>query len=293
MGLTDTGPRAADRLAAQPALQPAPPPQRTTTGVVTVAGTAIREGTAHRDVLRREARYRRALAVADVVSAACAVTLGLQILGDDRLKLSILVALPLVVLVGKLVGLYDRDENLLRKTTLDEAPAICQVATLYTLLIWLADSLLIHREGFLGRTQMLALWLLLFLMMLGGRALARRSVRRISPPERCLVVGSAAAAKGIERKFKMSPSIKAVVVGRVPLADHEVNGAAEHGRAVVCATRLSLQHRNGVLNCRDSETNDDSSTDDRRALRVRHGSPPLGSQSKYQGAATGGSSLSQ
>ena len=142
------------------------------------------------------------------------------------MKLSILAALPLVVLVGKLVGLYDRDENLLRKTTLDEAPAIFQVATLYTLLIWLADSLLIHREGFLGRSQMLALWLLLFLMMLGGRALARRTVRRISPPERCLVVGSAVAAKGIERKFTMSPSIKAVVVGRVPLADNEVNGAA-------------------------------------------------------------------
>ncbi len=39
-------------------------------------------------------------------------------------------------------------------------------------------------------------------------------------------MGSAVAAKGIERKFKMSPSIKAVVVGRVPLTDNEVNGAA-------------------------------------------------------------------
>jgi exopolysaccharide biosynthesis polyprenyl glycosylphosphotransferase len=186
----------------------------------------IAEARTHSVVLRREARYRRALALADVLSAAFAVTLGIQILGDDRLELSALAALPLVVLVSKLIGLYDRDENLLRKTTLDEAPAIFQVATLYTLLIWFADSLLIGPTGFLGRGQMLAVWFLLFLFMLGGRALARRAVRRTTEPERCLVVGNALAAKAIERKFKMTPSVKAAVVGRVPLSPGEVNGAA-------------------------------------------------------------------
>ena len=79
-----------------------------------------------------------------------AVTLGIQVLGDDRLQLSALAALPLVVLVSKLIGLYDRDENLLKKSTLDEAPAIFQVATLYTLLIWFADSLVVGRAGLLG-----------------------------------------------------------------------------------------------------------------------------------------------
>ena len=33
------------------------------------------------------------------------------------------VALPLVVVVAKFTGLYDRDELVLNKTTLDEAPA--------------------------------------------------------------------------------------------------------------------------------------------------------------------------
>jgi exopolysaccharide biosynthesis polyprenyl glycosylphosphotransferase len=186
----------------------------------------IAEGATRRLVMRREARYRRALALADIASAAVAVALGIQVLGDDRLKLTALAALPLVVLVSKLIGLYDRDENLLRKTTLDETPAIFQVATLYTLLIWFADSLLVGRAGFLGRGQMLAVWSLLFLLMLGGRAAARRYVRRSIAAERCLVVGSALAARGIERKFKMSPSLKAVVVGRVPIIANEINGAA-------------------------------------------------------------------
>jgi exopolysaccharide biosynthesis polyprenyl glycosylphosphotransferase len=176
--------------------------------------------------MRREARYRRALASADVASAALAVVLGIQILGDDKLKLTTLAAVPLVILVSKLIGLYDRDENLLRKTTLDEAPAIFQVATLYALLIWLSGSFLIERHGFFGREQMLALWLLLFLLMLAGRTVTRRFVTQITPPERCLIVGSARSARAIEKKFRTTPSMKAVVVGRVPLGEGEIQGAA-------------------------------------------------------------------
>ena len=48
----------------------------------------------------------------------------LTLLGDDRIKPAALLALPLVVVVAKVRGLYDRDEQLLKKTTLDEAPAL-------------------------------------------------------------------------------------------------------------------------------------------------------------------------
>src|SRR3954454_11888661 len=91
-------------------------------------------------VLRRDALYRRALALADVCSAAAAVVLAVGVLGDDELTFSLVAALPLVVLVSKTAGLYDRDENLLRKTTLDEAPAIFQVSTLYALLMLLLEG---------------------------------------------------------------------------------------------------------------------------------------------------------
>ena len=109
------------------------------------------------------------------------MTLGIQILGDDRLKLSALAALPLVVLVSKVVGLYDRDENLIRKTTLDEVPAIFQVATLYALLICARGRLVI--AGRLGRSQLLVLWLLLFVLMIGGPdRWPRRRQQRASRP---------------------------------------------------------------------------------------------------------------
>ena len=78
---------------------------------------------------RRDALYRRLLAVADVVAAGFALLLSVSLLGDDRLTLATLAILPLVVLVSKAIGLYDRDELLLRKTTLDEAPALFQLVS--------------------------------------------------------------------------------------------------------------------------------------------------------------------
>jgi exopolysaccharide biosynthesis polyprenyl glycosylphosphotransferase len=160
-----------------------------------------------------------------VVSAAAAVVLGVSILGNDQLTPSRLAALPLVVLVSKMIGLYDRDENLINKTTLDEVPAIFQVATLYTLALLLLEGVFLS-QGHLGHSQLLMLWLLLFLSMMAARATARRIVRAFVPVERCLVIGDAPAAKALERKLKLSSSVKATVVGRVALNEHEVNGAA-------------------------------------------------------------------
>ena len=53
--------------------------------------------------------------------------------GDDRLRITALLSLPLVVLVSKVHGLYDRDSLLIHKTTIDEAGQLFQLATLYTL----------------------------------------------------------------------------------------------------------------------------------------------------------------
>jgi exopolysaccharide biosynthesis polyprenyl glycosylphosphotransferase len=184
----------------------------------------ISEGATQTAVLRRDARYRRGLAAADVISAGSAVALGVAVLGNDKLTLSVLAALPLVVVVSKMIGLYDRDEDLLRKTTLDELPAILHVATLYALLIWLSEGLFV--QGSLGQRQLLILWLLLFVLMALGRSASRRMVQTFTPAERCLLIGDAAAAKAIEKKFKQSSSVKATLVGRVPLKEHEVNGAA-------------------------------------------------------------------
>ena len=74
--------------------------------------------------------------------------------------------------MGKLTGLYDRDENLIRKTTLDEVPTLFWVATLDALLIWLAGRS--DRRRSFGRDQAVGVWALLFASMVTIRALARK-----------------------------------------------------------------------------------------------------------------------
>ncbi len=176
----------------------------------------IPEGRLRDATYRRDAIYRRALALADVASAAIAVLIGVPILGDDALNPLALLALPLVLVVGKITGLYDRDEHLIKKTTLDEVPALFWVATLYALLIWLAGDLIV--DGQFGRDQAVGVWALLFASMVTIRALARHLAGGLSGEERCLVLGDADTAKWITRRFDEMAGLKARIVARAPMA---------------------------------------------------------------------------
>ena len=176
----------------------------------------IPEGVADSEILDRERTYRRLLGIADVLSAALAVFVGVELLGkNDAVSLAVIVALPAVLLVSKTLGLYDRDENVVKKTTLDEAPALFQVATLYAFVIWLCESYFVNGE--LGTGQVLGLWGLLFLSMLVVRMSARSLSRRWLGAERCLVVGDVGSAARVSRKFESLPGVRAEVVGRVPI----------------------------------------------------------------------------
>ena len=171
----------------------------------------IPEGGLREATYRRDAIYRRTLALADVASAAIAVLIGVPILGQDALNPAALLALPLVLVVGKITGLYDRDEHLIRKTTLDEVPTLFWVATLYALLIWLAGDLIV--DGHFGRDQAVGVWALLFASMVTIRALARHLASALSSEERCLVLGDAETANWIRCRFDEAPGLKARVVG--------------------------------------------------------------------------------
>jgi exopolysaccharide biosynthesis polyprenyl glycosylphosphotransferase len=191
-------------------------------------GRAIREGVRPANVLRRDARFRRTLAVADMAAAATAL-LAVTVAAGASPRWTVVAALPLVVLACKLGGLYDRDEHLLRKTTLDEAPALLQTATMWTLVAFLLDGLIV--VGGLEKTQVVALWGALVLSLLVFRALARWIVLQLTPAERCLVLGDRDAAERIQEKFTLSHSMKATLVGRVRMTGdpRERGGPAELG----------------------------------------------------------------
>src|SRR3954468_12974301 len=166
-------------------------------------------------IAKRDFTYRVALMCADLLAAITAVVLGVAVFGDDTLNIAAIAVLPIVPFVSKAVGLYDRDENLIRKTTLDEVPALFQVATLYALLLWLAEGAIV--AGQLRHRQVIGIWAMLFLLIAISRAVARRLVRIVAQPERCLVVGDADSAEPVRRKLRSNLDLNARLIGRVPL----------------------------------------------------------------------------
>ncbi|WP_372790537.1 exopolysaccharide biosynthesis polyprenyl glycosylphosphotransferase [Paraconexibacter sp.] len=166
-------------------------------------------------LLRREATYRRALLLSDVLAAVVALELSLNALGtDDRLTfLSVLVAVPLLVLLGKLHGLYDRDDLLVRKTTVEEIPKLFQHATLAALVVSVFDTEL--GIGQVGDTQTLLLFAMLLTAAIGGRLVARAVAGRILPAERILVLGGSDAEHDLRERAEGRINVE--FVGAIPL----------------------------------------------------------------------------
>jgi exopolysaccharide biosynthesis polyprenyl glycosylphosphotransferase len=167
--------------------------------------------------LRRDALFRRMLLVADVVAIAGTFVLVTQ-LSPRSLQLTwvSLLGLPLLLIGAKLFGLYDRDETLLRKTTLDEVPKLFHLATLCALTAYLASELIV-RGGFLRRPEALVLWLALFAGLVLARAVARAIALRMAPVERCLFIGDERSAKTIRSKLTDHRGIKATMVAQLDL----------------------------------------------------------------------------
>jgi exopolysaccharide biosynthesis polyprenyl glycosylphosphotransferase len=174
----------------------------------------IREGERTPVVLRRDARIRRTLALADVVAAAVALAAAVAVDGDGFMA-AIFAAPLFMVPLCKLGKLYERDEHVIRKTTLDQAPALLQAATIYTLMVWLASEWLV--PGGFERPPVAALWVTLLLALLALRVVARRVAARLAEPERVLVLGGAQAAERLRARLEKSHSVRAVLIGRVAL----------------------------------------------------------------------------
>jgi exopolysaccharide biosynthesis polyprenyl glycosylphosphotransferase len=153
------------------------------------------------------------LALADVLAVAvAAVFVGVWGNGPAAAFLLALSA-PVWIVTAKLAGLYDRDQRTLRHLTVDELPwlvvwALTSTAVLTLLLVPFpaldltgGDRLLVWGTalalGFFFRAGMRALW------------------RRVTPPERMLIVGDGPLAQALVRKLELFPDIHAEISDRV------------------------------------------------------------------------------
>jgi exopolysaccharide biosynthesis polyprenyl glycosylphosphotransferase len=171
---------------------------------------------------RRDSVYRRSLAVADALAAVCGVLVSIAAVANYHISFGTLGTVPLIVLMSKLIGTYDREDLLVRKSSLDEVPELFQLATLYALTAWIIQRLLWGREG--NARALVVLWLSVALFLVVFRALARAAARFATSPERCLVVGDEETYESMRVKFARQRSLHAVVVGQLAPEDLEANG---------------------------------------------------------------------
>lgn len=177
----------------------------------------VAEAPVGRDTARRDARYKWALVAADLIAAVSGLAISLSVLGGSGAVRPGTALLPAVILGGKAGGLYERDQHLLTKRTLDEAPQVFHVMAMFTLIFWLFDSAVVGAQDVrVTPHEVLNLLISAFLLAMIGRAVARALVQRHTQPERCLVVGDHDAASLLARKLEAAPVPAGIVVGRVP-----------------------------------------------------------------------------
>jgi len=155
--------------------------------------------------LFRESLFRRSLLAADVIAiVGTVVVLGLILSRSPQLTWVSVCGLLVLLLATKMLGLYDRDGALLHKTTLDEAPKLFHVATLGALAAWLAGGFVVEGRT-LNRHDALLLWLVLIVLLVLMRSLARALALRAVPAERCLLIRDLARTLDVHRAI-VAPS---------------------------------------------------------------------------------------
>jgi exopolysaccharide biosynthesis polyprenyl glycosylphosphotransferase len=165
---------------------------------------------------QRETVGRLVLAAADMAAVAVAMFIVTVLPFSEAVFTAWVIAfLPLFTLLAKMAGLYDRDQFVLHKTTLDETPVLVAVAAIFALAVEGVQAL-----QYTGGSHPLPLWAVLTAVLVVCRGAARFVTVRTTATERVLVIGDAATAAVVGRKLAGDPSLNATVVGRVdPQAD--------------------------------------------------------------------------
>jgi len=187
-----------------------------------------------------DALLHRMLAVADTLTiATAAVVVGIWGSGPGAAGLLVLSA-PVWIVIGKLVGLYDRDHRTLRHLTVEELPWIFVWALGGTAVL---TFLVAPFPGLdLSSGDRLIVWGLALVLGFVSRGTARAVWRRVTPPERILIVGEGPLADAVTRKLELFPDIHATIAGRIPSCSslHERLDELEAvNRVVVACAELS------------------------------------------------------
>jgi exopolysaccharide biosynthesis polyprenyl glycosylphosphotransferase len=166
----------------------------------------------------RDALLRRMLALADL-GAAVAASVSLGIYGQTNAALWAAVFAPGWLVVAKVLGLYERDQRSLRHLTADELPRIFTWSLVGVAAVAVLLTATPAGQPSAGAT--LWAWGVASTACFVLRATARSLWRRLTPPERALVVGGGSLARAARRKLELFPDIHVVVAAERSELDPE------------------------------------------------------------------------
>jgi len=153
----------------------------------------------------RDALLRRMLAVADANAALLGgLYLALVPIGTSQPYWAAALV-PVWIVLAKLHGLYDHDQRALRTLSVDELPRICLWGLTGTASVIMAISLIgVEPPEVSG---IVTTWFIACGSAITLRSLMRSIWRRVTPPERTLIVGHGPLADAVSRKLHLFPDM--------------------------------------------------------------------------------------
>src|SRR6188472_3027526 len=187
---------------------------------------------------RRDSLRRRIIALGDgmaVVVAAVAVWASGAPAGSAA---AVVLFIPGWLLVAKVCGLYDRDHRSMRCLTIDELGRIVGLALAGTTA--LAAGLFVLGFDELGTSVELRIWVLVAASVFVFRVTARACWRRVTPPERALILGEGPLMDATRRKLELFPDIHVEAVATRGTEDFRADDALldEVDRVIVASQTL-------------------------------------------------------
>ena len=179
---------------------------------------------------------RRVLLAADVVGLLAATLLAEGVVAaatntavlQGRWEILALAAsLPVWIVIAKLYGLYDNDEERADHSTADEFTAVFHMVTVCTFLLWaFAESTGVMQPQ---ASKLLIFWFAAILLISAARALARALARRsLSYLQNTIIVGAGDTGQTIARKLLNHPEYRINLVGFVDAEPREPGPGLEH-----------------------------------------------------------------
>lgn len=196
-----------------------------------------------------DSRLRWILAIGDTFAILLALIAALELphqrLPGTRLAWC-LVAIPLVIILFKVYGLYDRDVKRISHWTADDVPGVLHAALIGTLLLWLYSKAAPFRQ--LDFEELVLLGFLTVLLTLSMRAGIRSGCAKWLGREPALLIGSDNLANVLSMKLAAHPEYRCQVIGM--LVDHPASTLRDQQPAVPVLGSLHelerVVHEHGV-----------------------------------------------